>query len=200
MKTLFRFFLCLFPVLLLTACETAPKESTLSVEWQKHEGLLAQIDHFQASGKLGYKSPDVKQSLNFIWNHSPDKSQLRLTTFLGKTVLNLTMTPEGATVIDIDGNEYQDKNATMLVYKLTGLVIPVTYMQDWLKGLPTEADDFVLKQDTNTLSSLSKKLGNQIWNLEYTSYQAVNSIPLPYAMNLTQSDTSLKIVVSKWNI
>lgn len=186
--------------MLLSGCETVPEESTQSVEWQNHEGLLAQIESYQATGKLGYKSPEVKQSLNFIWNHSPDKSQLRLTTFLGKTVLNLTMTPEGATVIDHEGNKYQDKNATLLVYRLTGLVIPVTYMQDWLKGLPTEADDYVLKEDTNTLSSLTKMLGTQNWTLNYNSYQTIKGIPLPYNMNMTQGETSLKIVVSKWNI
>ncbi|WP_375753119.1 lipoprotein insertase outer membrane protein LolB [Vibrio sp. HN007] len=200
MKTLYRFFLSIVPLILLTACESIPEQSTKSVEWQNHEGLLSQIDTYRASGKLGYKSPDVTQSLNFTWNHSPEKSQLRLTTFLGKTVLNITMTPEGATVVDIDGNEYQDKNATLLVYRLTGLVIPVTYMQDWLKGLPTSTDSFDLNEETNTLQSLSKKLGTKIWNLNYESYQAVGSIPLPYMMKMTQDQTSLKIVVSKWII
>jgi outer membrane lipoprotein LolB len=185
---------------LLTACESVPEQPTFSVEWQAHQAQLRQVTHYQASGKLGFKSPELKQSLNFIWKHAPEQSQLRLTTFLGQTVLNLTMSDSGAEVTDNDGKVYRDQNATLLVYRLTGLVIPVTYMQDWLKGLPTEADGFQLQPETDTLLSLNKQLGKQQWRLDYQSYQPINNLALPYAMNLQQAETSVKIVISKWKL
>ena len=36
------------------------------------------------------------------WKHSPNQSQLRLTTFLGQTALNLTIDPSGAKVVTYD--------------------------------------------------------------------------------------------------
>ncbi|WED22507.1 lipoprotein insertase outer membrane protein LolB [Vibrio sp. JC009] len=200
MKTIFQTFLLFMSAVFLAACSSVPEESKQSVEWENHKSLLAQIEQYQATGKLGYKSPEIKQSLNFIWTHSKDKSQLRLTTFLGQTVLNLEINQKEAKVTDRDGNIFTDSNATHLVYRLTGLVIPVNYMQDWIKGLPTDADSFQLNTETNTLSSLAKQLGTQDWQLNYVSYQTVDRIPLPYSMNLEHSDTSLKIVVSKWKI
>lgn len=195
-----RVLILAFSAILLTACESLPDQPAFSVEWQSHQAQLRQLTHYQASGKLGFKSPTLKQSLNFIWQHTPQQSRLRLTTFLGQTVLNLTMSDQGAEVVDNEGKTYQDQDATLLVYRLTGLLIPVNYMQDWLKGLPTAADSFQLQAETDTLLSLNKQLGSENWQLNYQSYQPVNNLALPYAMNLQQADTLVKIVISKWKL
>ena len=127
-----------------------------------------------------------------------------LTTFLGQTVLNLTVTPQGSEAVTSDGDVYRHSSPNALVYQLTGLVLPISYMQDWIKGLPTAADQFALN-DTNTLATLRKRAGSQSWDMHYLGYQTVNSakfgaLPLPYKMNLAQGESSLKIVISKWTL
>ena len=204
MKTLSQFLLILFTTAYLTGCESVPKDSNLSVQWQSHRVLLNELQNYQLAGKLGYISPDKRQNLNFTWKYSPEKSQLRLSTFLGQTVLNLTITPDGSQAVTSEGETYSHSDPATLVYRLTGLTLPIDYMQDWIKGLPTAADHFALN-GTNTLATLRKLVGTQSWDMSYLSYQTVNSVrfgalPLPSRMDLSQGESKLKIVISKWTL
>lgn len=200
MMRLFRSFsLILFTAMFLHGCATI--ESTTNVEWQSHQQRLAQVTQYRASGKLGYISPEQRQSLNFQWSNAPDSTQVRMTTFLGQTALNLTSSPNEASVETYDGETYTAPSPEVLIQRLTGLNIPVEQLNDWMLGRPTQADDYQLNQ-TNTLASLTKQVGAHTWKLDYLSYQDVqylgSALPLPKKLKLTQGDISINIVISTW--
>ncbi|MCK6265413.1 lipoprotein insertase outer membrane protein LolB [Vibrio sp. ZSDE26] len=190
------------PVLFLAGCSTLP-ESETSVEWQTHQAKLESITQYQTSGKLGYISPEQRQSLNFQWKHATENSRLRLTTFIGQTVLNLSITPNGSIVNTYDDQTLAHESADVLIEQLTGLSMPVEQLQDWLLGNPTSADKFQLNEN-NTLRSLSKTIEHQTWQLEYLSFHDVgyqgDLMPLPRTIKLTQQDTSINLVISKWTL
>ncbi|MDV7106308.1 lipoprotein insertase outer membrane protein LolB [Vibrio sp. TH_r3] len=197
MKKLNQYILFVCVVFFLSACSTLPEESATNVEWEQHRQKLMNIQSFQATGKIGYRGPDESISLNFHWSHTTNKSELRLINFLGSTVLTLTISPEGAKVLTSDNEMFENKDANILLANLTGLIFPVTQMQNWIKGLPVQADSYTFNQ-TNTLQSLQKINGNNNWTLNYDRYQDHNQLPLPYQMTLNSTDTKIKIVVSKW--
>ncbi|ELA8077281.1 lipoprotein localization protein LolB [Vibrio alginolyticus] len=200
--TLRSFILFFLSSLLLAGCSSVP-ESVTSVEWQAHEQRLETIRDFQATGKLGYIGPDQRQNLNFYWKHSSALSQLRLTTILGQTALKLTITPQGATVETYDDQVLSSRSANQLIYRLTGLMMPVDHMPDWLLGLPTDADKFQLSP-TNTLQALNKQIGLNDWSIAYQRYGDVQwheqSLPLPNKLKLTTADVKINLVITKWNI
>ncbi|MFM2590629.1 lipoprotein insertase outer membrane protein LolB [Vibrio sp. TBV020] len=185
--------------MILQGCATV--DSTTNVEWESHQQRLAMINAYQASGKLGYIAPQQRQSLNFQWHDASNETQLRMTTFLGQTVLNLNATPTLATVETYDGNTYSAPTPEALIKQLTRLNIPVEQLNDWMLGRPTQSDSYQLNQ-TNTLASLTKRVSKQNWQLDYLSYQDVQHLgaplPLPKKIKLTQGDTSINIVISKW--
>jgi outer membrane lipoprotein LolB len=186
----------------LSGCASI-ETSTTNVEWQTHQQRLASISEYQSNGKLGYISPEQRQSLNFQWQHAPKASHLRMTTFLGQTALNMKITPSGASVETYDGQKLFSPNADTLIYQLTGLTIPVEQLNDWLLGKPTQADGYQLN-DTNTLATLNKQMNGQLWQLEYLNYKDVQLdgvvLPLPQKMKLKQDKTSINIVISKWDL
>ncbi|CAH1587560.1 lipoprotein insertase outer membrane protein LolB [Vibrio rotiferianus] len=198
-----RSFLILFlSSIVLAGCSSVP-DSITSVEWQAHEQRLKTINDFQATGKLGYIAPDQRQSLNFYWKQSTTLSQLRLTTVLGQTALKLTITPQGATVETYDDQVLTARNANQLIYRLTGLMMPVDHLPDWLLGLPTNADSFQLSS-TNTLQVLDKQIGLNDWNIDYQRYGDIEwhnqTLPLPSKLKLSTSDVKINLVITKWNI
>jgi outer membrane lipoprotein LolB len=198
-----RSFLILFlSSIVLAGCSSVP-DSITSVEWQAHEQRLKTINDFQATGKLGYIAPDQRQSLNFYWKQSTTLSQLRLTTVLGQTALKLTLTPQGATVETYDDQVLTARNANQLIYRLTGLMMPVDHLPDWLLGLPTNADSFQLSS-TNTLQVLDKQIGLNDWNIDYQRYGDIEwhnqTLPLPNKLKLSTSDVKINLVITKWNI
>ncbi|MCF7503811.1 lipoprotein insertase outer membrane protein LolB [Vibrio sp. L3-7] len=201
----------IFITIIMVGCSSIPEQPT-SVEWQTHQNRLLQIENYQASGKLAYISPEQRQSLNFIWKHSKNQSQLRLTTFLGQTVLNLTIDSSGAKVVTYDDQVFTDASASTLVEQLTGLQIPIDHLPQWFLGIPDKADAYQLNS-TNTLESLSKQVSNQLWTLNFDNYRntemptnlqldsaIAEKIPLPTRLSFKQDANKINIVVSKWTL
>ncbi|MFA0674196.1 lipoprotein insertase outer membrane protein LolB, partial [Vibrio sp. 10N.222.51.A6] len=152
--------------------------------------------------------------LNFIWKHSPNQSQLRLTTFLGQTALNLTIDSLGAKVVTYDDQVFTHASASVLVEQLTGLQIPIDHLPQWFLGIPDQADSYQLNS-TNTLESLSKQVSSQLWTLNFANYHntempskqlsdednaKVETIPLPTRLSFNQDENKINIVVSKWTL
>lgn len=189
-------------VLILSGCSSVPPtQKNYSVDWQNQKTVLEQLDTFKATGKIGYKDPEHRQSLNFILKQANSFSELKLLSVFGQTVLTVQMTPTGAMVTNSDGKVQTAQQANALIQNLTGLAIPVSQLPDWIKGLPTQADNVTFNQ-SNTVESLNKTIDGRDWTLSYLKYQSVmnqqQSITLPKQMLLHQSDTEIKILISKW--
>ncbi|MGV3002718.1 lipoprotein insertase outer membrane protein LolB [Vibrio sp. E150_018] len=189
-------------VLILSGCSSVPPtQENYSVDWQNQKAVLKQINTFKATGKIGYKDPEHRQSLNFILKQVNSFSELKLLSVFGQTVLTIQMTPTGAMVTNSDGKVQTAQQANALIQNLTGLAIPVSQLPDWIKGLPTQADNVTFNQ-SNTVESLNKMIDGRDWTLSYLNYQSVinqqQSITLPKQLLLHQSDTEIKILISKW--
>ena len=197
-----RIYLIFALLLTLAGCSMAP-EPVSEVQWQSHQARLANISQFRLSGKMGYISPEQRESFNFQWQKKADSSQLRLTNFLGQTILNLTISAQGARVETYDDQVYTADNAEQLIWQLTGLDIPINLLQDWILGLPSQTDQYQLNSN-NTLQSLDKTAGNRSWHVDYARYREYpwqsTALPLPDKLKLTQSQTAINLVVSKWTL
>lgn len=198
-------FLILFTLLfVLAGCSTVSNTPISNIDWQAHQARLDKIEQFKISGKLGYISPEKRQSLNFQWQKGPNSSDLRLTSFLGQTVLHLTVTEQGAQVETYDDQIFRAQDAQTLIAQLTGLSIPVAPLEHWILGQPSDADDYILNNN-NTLASLVKAIGPQRWLVTYNAYELVEvanekPLALPTKLKLTQANTKLNIVISKWTL
>lgn len=185
--------------LFLSACSTTPPSPQQSTDWDKHQAKLEQITHYQVTGKIGYKGPTQRHSLNFQWIQKPEYSQLLLTSFLGQTVMKLTMTDQITTIETGDGQKFDGQDPGRLMYGLSGINMPVRYLQDWIKGLPTAANDVQLNE-LNTVEYLTKQIGQTNWHLRYNTYIENGDLLLPRSMTLTQQDTTIKIIASNWTV
>ncbi|ENM5764452.1 lipoprotein localization protein LolB [Vibrio mimicus] len=187
---------------LLAGCATTPPQ-LVNVQWQSHQLVLQQIQAYQLTGKLGYIAPDQRQSFNFQWQKSPQQLSLRLSNFLGQTVLNLRVDEQGAQVDTYDDQIYRDQDAQSLIRNLTGLDIPIEQLEDWILGLPTQATHYELNEQ-NTLANLTKLASTAEWQVEYQRYQAIDwqnqVIPLPDKLKLQQNKTSIQLVISQWTL
>ncbi len=186
---------------------TTPPESETNVDWQQHRATLNQIESYRVTGKLGYKDPEQSQSLNFIWTHSPTKSELRLTNFLGQTMLNLTTDDRSTQVNTFGGDTYTGSDPSELIYRLTGIIIPFEQMNSWIKGLPTPEDRYALNEQS-TLSNVTTQSTNNLWNLDYQSYTDVENpitgetqlLPMPKSLRLTKDKLLIKLAITKWTL
>lgn len=177
----------------LSGCATAPAPTT---EWQTHRASLETIDSYTARGKVAFIAPDTRFSANLYWRHSPTESTLRLTNFLGTTLLSLTMNAQGATLVDDQGKQYQDPNPARLIAYLTGAHLPVDALAPWLIGLPRPQDRFSLGPD-NRLAALDDTQG---WDIDYQGYSAETQPALPTRITLSNDQQTIKLMISTWTL
>ncbi|PML76492.1 lipoprotein insertase outer membrane protein LolB [Enterovibrio norvegicus] len=196
-KHFFHALLLVASVLGLSACATKPAPMT---EWETHEQTLLDITQFTAKGKVAFISPAQRVSANFVWEQNGDAMSLRLTNFLGSTLLKLEATPKGAILVDNEGQRYIGKDAASLLQKLTGIALPVNDMTQWIKGLPAETNDFTLGAD-NRLAFLSENdasTNKPGWQLDYQTYDAATDSLLPAKIKMNQNDQKVNLVISNW--
>lgn len=201
-RTVRRAILGVTTLTLLFGCAQQPSNPT-NVKWEQHQQRLATLDHYSASGKLGFISPEERRSMTFYWQQDGDNTQLRLTSVFGQTLLKLTMTPEQTQIDTYEGEHYQSVNGEQLLYQLTGLIIPLKQLPNWLKGAANQGDKYTLLE-TNTLASQSSQIANQLWQINYQRYSDIKdndvTLPLPSLLQLKQQDIKINLQISQWNL
>ena len=194
-KWLFPFFA--LSLSLLSGCAQQPT-ITHKADWTLHQAQLQQLTDYHAQGVFGYISPQQRVTLTFNWQNKPDDYQLILTKMY-KTILKLDARPHNVTLTDPDGKTYHGSDAAQLVQQLTGINLPLEQMRDWLIGLPTGADHYLLNKN-NQVAFLTKKIDGHTWKMHYSSYDNTKVPSLPILMTLKQGDLTIKIKVSNWEI
>lgn len=184
-------------ILLLGGCAQLPTPQ--NIPWQKHQQQIENLTHWSFNGKVAVITAEKRHSLNIYWQQSGNDFHITLTTFLGGAILDLKKTPYQTFVVDKDGNQFQGDDPENLIRDLSGLIIPIKPLQQWIKGNPDSAS-FELNA-LNQLESLSgKDSKNSPWSINYTDYRFTEGVSLPHKLQLKHADLRLKFAISKWTI
>lgn len=183
---------------MFTGCATTPIEPT---QWIEHQSTVEKITQFTATGKLAFISPKERLSATFYWQQDKETLSLRLSNFLGATLLKLDASPDHALLIDNEGVEHKGKNAKSLLKALTGVNLPINDLMLWIKGIPAKNNAYTLGED-NRLASLYEnkedKENKKGWEVTYSAYDENTDNLLPASITLTYEQQEVKLRVSKW--
>ncbi|USD64643.1 lipoprotein insertase outer membrane protein LolB [Vibrio sp. SCSIO 43136] len=194
-----RLIAILLTLFIFAGCSSLPPEPDHGVEWKLHQTQVQAITRYTLQGKMAYISPDERQSLNLYWKQTPAKSDLRLSTFLGQTALNMDFTPMHAKVEVHDGRTFEHPDINLLIKRLSGMSIPVQELTEWVKGVPAGTYDYQVSE-LNTLSELNTVVSGQPWTLQFERYQQVDDLLLPARITMISGDQTIKLSISKWTL
>ncbi len=190
--------LCSF--LTLSGCATAPKGPVTYQDKNSRSIYLNGINQWQIKGKVAFLNGKEKQSANLFWQQTDAGLLLKLTTFLGINVLSIEQ-ENGLYTLKSDGNTWQDENLEQLLTKATGLIMPVSAMKAWLKGLKATPLDQITYDSQNQLpKSLDTYLNNQQWQIQYSEYMQVDSVMLANKMTLKHNQLTIKVAIHSWEL
>lgn len=208
---------------LLTGCAML-KSTPQDIVANQTINSVDNLTHWQVKGKLIFKSPAEKFSASLNWTQKDTDSDIRLTTFLGISILKLKQNQQGAK-LEYDGNNYQAQDAKTLLARHTNLHWPIEQMAHWVKGsdvktstskdnkgaAPTIQYHPTLTSTTNNNPNSGKisqitlldNLGTP-WQIQYPQYQLVEfqgrQYHLPKQVRLKGHNTSMVIKISRWVI
>ncbi|ATW30433.1 outer membrane lipoprotein LolB [Candidatus Williamhamiltonella defendens] len=198
-------------VLLLAACSAlkAPESSSVlknhiaSDEWQEYQHQLKQIQQFQIQGSVAYFSDEKKAYARFFWQqYSPENYHLLLLSPLGQTEFELKVT-NGR----VDMAKYKDQgeikgDAEEILFKLTGIPIPLEHLSRWIVGASSDADEIILNRQSR-LKTLIHHKKEQTWKVYYQAYNTKITPILPerlelYLISPNHQDQRMTLKINHW--
>jgi outer membrane lipoprotein LolB len=187
-------------ILILVGCASPPKPQ-VNLNSSIHQLSLNKLEHWSIKGKLGFKSPNKKQSVNFRWQQSPLQYQLNMTSIIGTSLVKMHGNDDGVTLI-ADDETYQDSDPSHLIWRVTGWQIPVEKLRFWIKGQHQIKDQVVISEQgwVNQLQPICDNCEN--WLISYDNYELVDKTWLPHKVILNNSFTNsqLLIRVNTWDL
>lgn len=190
--------LFLLLVLFMAGCSQTPKEQIDQVAID-HRQILAQLNDWKIKGRLAFKSDQDKFSANLNWHQQQHDFSIRLSSLLGTTLMRLTAT-SGLVTLEADDKEYQDTDATRLLFNVSGLLIPIDNLKQWVKGLDSQAKHS-LRNANGTLAQLTAYSTSALsWQVNYADYRTVGEHVLPHLLTLKHQDILIKMKINQWEL
>lgn len=189
-------------LLSIFGCNTIPKASDAELFQDKNQRSqqLEKINDWTIKGKIAFITPQEKQSANLFWQQEQDKITLKLTTFLGVSVLSLN-SENGLYTLKADGKTWQDEDIETLMSQVTNISLPVNSLVYWVKGLKASNDDMIsYSATTNLPNQLQAWANNKYWHIEYQSYRLIEQYRLANKLTVKHNDLTIKMAISSWEI
>lgn len=187
--------------LVLTTCTTTkPATSPSSPQWHSHQQAVQQLSQYQTRGSFAYLSDRKKIYVRFfLQQYSPENYRLLLTNLLGSREVDLNVRLNVVQLTDHQGKRYVSDNPEEMLYRLSGMAIPLNNLRQWMLGLPAGSKNFALDNRYH-LSRLQYQQGNLSWAVDYQDYSDVITPSLPSRLELKQGDQVIKLKIDSWAI
>jgi outer membrane lipoprotein LolB len=173
--------------LALSACQLRP---TTTAQFENP----GQIQQWQMSGKLGYRTANDGGSATFDWRQQPQRGDIHFSGPLGFGSADLHWDSGRAELITAK-ESYQARSPGELAWHLTGFWLPVSALQYWARGLPWPgAPGDAEYDDQQRLISL-EQLG---WSLTFDRYEPIAGVTLPYRIKAQQNSNRFTLLIKDW--
>jgi outer membrane lipoprotein LolB len=179
-----RFASCFLLAAALTGCATTSNVANPAAT------VGAYRDTIDLAGKLAVNYQREGQpgsvSGNYTWTQRPGRVDVTLTSPLGQTVAEITVTPDAATLTQrVDRPPLVAKDIDALTQQALGYALPVNGLRDWLQGYATDAQGKRI--------AVSPANGNLVtrdgWRLRFLEWQDGAATPAPRLISAERTAT-----------
>jgi len=153
-------------------------------------------DHWRARGKFSYRSSETTESGNFDWRQQGKNYKLRLYGPLGIGSVRISGNPNLVRIQTGDYDISSDQPLSLL-YRLTGLEIPLNSMSMWLTGNPSS-----LSPSNITFNHEGQIDGftERNWLLSYSDFKELDNQQIPTTINAHKDGINLRMLVYSWKV
>ena len=183
-------------LLLLAGCATHPPPSEYNADaWQQHRQLIAQLDQWRATAKLGIRSPKKNVSARLDWIQRGGEYRIALSGPLGFGSALIEGNAEIAQM-QHDGKTLLQPPGALLL-QATGVALPVEAWHWWLRGIPMPDDQPIMGLATNSRGQATTFI-QRGWTLSFSRYKQTALGYLPTKIGGENAALQFKLVVAQW--
>ncbi|MFD2231464.1 lipoprotein insertase outer membrane protein LolB [Alkalimarinus sediminis] len=199
--------ICLLFASLIQGCATTteiPLTQTEPPQWQETISQLANIDHWEFSGKIGVKVPErIDSAVINRWMQADAEFTIDLSSAIfGLGATRINGTPDYIVITESGEPPITSLEPTRLIEQHIGWPLPIAKLRYWVKGMPapTETDeDNVQALKFNNSGELSELKQNG-WQINYSKYTLFNNINLPRKIVLRQQQAKITVIINEWQL
>lgn len=201
-----RIFLVLLAFVLLQACDqTRVPQATTEWDdplWQAHYKELKPIQAYSLKGRIGISQPQESFSSNFRWQQNAYKDfDFRMYGAFGNTYVLMNSKPNWTTLETGDEQFFEGPDASELIVQTMGWPLPLNYLSDWVKGVPTGVGRDQIKINADgTLQSLSYQSEHRLFQVNFEKYRQFNDKMMPTKIKILESANKLTLSIRSWEI
>lgn len=191
-------------VLLLSSC-TNMRAPLASQKFQvrtpmSRQAQLDKIKFWRADGAFSIHEIGQKSEIaNYKWEQFGDSNyRLAITSILGLYNVSIHQRKNYVTVWKNGIHVYTAKTPEALMLKTMGWALPVSQLDEWIKGVPANEKKsyYFAKYDMFGHLTVLRQNG---WTIKYSSFvTAKNGVDFPQVITMDRSGLSAKIVVKDW--
>lgn len=190
LSSLYKFAFVIFYTLLLNACANKPNKT---IRFSSVDSLT----EWQARGKVLLNNGKDKVSGYFYWHQVGNDYSLFVNSFIGTNILKLEVKNQQAT-LEADDKTYKSNNPELLIFKLTGNLLPVNSLSNWMIGQAPEGK--ALDYNQQRLNSFVFTNKQQTWQVSYQAFTQTGLLELPTKMKIKSQQHSIKLNINDWEL
>lgn len=187
--------------LLLAGCAAAPvspPDAHQSAQWEARKQRLADLDHWQLSGRIVISNGHEVWQGRIRWDQQGEGYAIEMRGPLGSGQMQLTGTAQEVILRTADNQVFYADSAERLLREHTGISMPVVGLRYWVTGVPEPAhghdEEFIDAEGRLT------ELSQDNWRVQLRRYTAVDDLQLPDKLFIEKSDVRVKMVVDRWTL
>lgn len=165
-------------------------------DWERRQAVLAEIDAFEFSGRVGVRYADDGFNGKIHWEQDGDAFDARLSGPLGMGTVLIAGSGNSAVITDKDGATTVLADLEAELYRRYGWSIPVESLRYWALGIPDPAAP--AETDFGPAGELTA-LEQRGWTVTIGSYrEAGGSQRMPAKLTATDPRTRVRLVIDRW--
>ena len=193
------FFLVTTALLFTTACSSQKTQPPATATPSTQSQSAAQLQRWEANGKIGVRSPRENGSANLIWMQAGDNYRIHLSGPLGAGATVISGSSSGVSLQRGSDPAVFAANPAQLTEQVMGWPLPVSEMFYWVRGIP--APGAVAGQQKNSRGQL-QSLQQSGWQLTFADYTRAGPYTLPTrikaATNQAAGPVTVTVVIKEW--
>ncbi|MEK8089011.1 lipoprotein insertase outer membrane protein LolB [Thermithiobacillus plumbiphilus] len=185
-------------VLAMSGCASLPPEPLPAQTPAQRSQKLEQLQSWSAQGRVAVQAGNEGNSAAFEWQRTGGTEVLRMRDPLGRTVMLLEQSPQGAYAKFADGFEASGPDAATVLAGRSPMPLPVSSLAYWLRGQALPGQLAEVTYDSQGNPEILKQAG---WTVTYQDYRPVNGVAMPGRV-LAEGPQAVRVkaVIRDWQL
>lgn len=186
---------CYLLVCLMAGCTTVVPRSSVPLPTD-----LAQLDRWQARGRIGVSGAEGGGSGSFDWQQSGDRAEVQIRGPIGIGSVHIRVsgsaTDPALELETGDGTTLQSQAAWDALEARLGASLPAGSLRFWMLGIAAPGEHRWHEPSADGVVTLEQSG----WRIDYQRYSDDAGARVPVRLSASSGSTKVRIVIDRWQL